>query len=302
MNTTELAQHIVRRSDGTTLDELKSRSRMLSKSLRKIRMLERQLEQDGDTSQIQNHWVRLRRKVDIGLNKPFEWAASLDHIRSELAEVPLCETPDRRQFLPGGRWEEVSQTPHWLQWMHECKLHMPDGSVEDMGTFFVRVSTDRRYAGAGIWVYPHKNCYDFHSGHPHVGSGQHLCTGEAGEILGNLRKTHDWAAIHDIVCATLDTFNPDSPFWRIDRMHQEMRRCKVCGHDNDHPEQGAYVHRQREMHLDPEHSSDSPWRPRFICNDCIEARRRAAFTNALNDAQYNHNNQVRRRRYDNPSP
>jgi len=262
-------------------------------------MLERQLEQDGDTSEIQTHWGRLRRKVDMGVNKPFEWAASFDHIESELAELPLCETPDRRQFLPGGRWEEVSQTPHWIQWLHECKLHMPDGSVEDMGTFLVRVSTDRRSMGSGINVYPHKNCYDFHSGHPHVGSGQHLCTGDAGEILVNLRRTHDWAAIYDIVCATLDTFNPDSPFWRIDRMHQEMRRCKVCGHDNDHPEQGAYVHRQREMHIDPEWSSDSPWRPRFICNDCIQARRRAAFTNALNDAQYNHNNQVRRRRYDN---
>ena len=294
MNSTEIAQHIVRQSDGTTLDELRSRSKALSKSLRKIRMLERQLEQDGDTNQIQHQWSVLYRKAHQLSNKPYQWAAPVERIESELAELPLCETPLRQDYHPGGKWDEVSNTPHYLQWMHECKLHMPDGSVEDMGTFFVRVSTDRRHAGAGVYVYPFKNCYEFHSSHPHVGSGQHLCTGEADRMIGTLRKTHDWAALYDILCATLDTFNPDSPFWRIDRMHQEMQRCKRCGHDPEH-----YRSPARQMHIDPDYRSGSPYRPRFVCQECIEAQRRAAFRNALDEAQRAHNTQVRRRRYDN---
>ena len=295
MNTKDLAQHIVANSDGTTLDEIKSRSRMLSKSLRKIRMLERQVEQDGDTSQIQLQWARLRRKVDIAVNKPYGWAAPVDRVESELAELPLCETPVQQEFLPGSRWGEVSETPHQLQWLHECKLQMPDGSVEDMGTFFVRLNTDRRHVGSGVAVYPYKNCYEFHSSHPHVGSGQHMCMGEAGELMSNLRRSNDWAAIYDIVCATLDTFNPDSPFWRIDRMHQEMQRCKRCGHDPEH-----YRSPAREMHIDPDYRSDSPYRPRFVCSECIEAERRAAFKNALRDAQRGHHTEIARRRYDNP--
>ncbi len=295
MNTKELAQHIVRQSDGTTLDEIQSRSRMLSKSLRKIRMLERQLVQDGDTTKIQQQWVRLRRKVDIAVNKPYSWSASADRIESELAELPLCETPVMREYLPGGKWQEVSETPHYLQWLHECKLHMPDGSVEDMGTFFVRVSTDRRAMGSGIMVYPHKNCYDFHSSHPHVGSSYHLCTGEADRMIASLRKTHDWAALYDIVSGTLDTFNPDSPFWRIDRMHQEMKRCRRCGHDPEH-----YRSPARQMHVDPDYRSDGPYRPRFVCSECIEAERRAVFKNALRDAQRGHHTEIARRRYDNP--
>ena len=300
MNTTELAQHIVRQSDGTTLDEIQSRSRMLSKSLRKIRMLERQLEQDGDTTQIHHQWIRLRRKVDIAVNKPYGWAASTDRIESELAELPLCETPVMAEYLQSGKWSEVYDTPHYLQWMHECKLHMPDGSVEDMGTFFVRVSTDRRAMGSGVWVYPHKNCYEFHSSHPHVGSGQHLCTGEADRMIATLRKTNDWAALYDIVCATLDTFNPDSPFWRIDRMHQEMKRCKRCGHDNERDPVLRHASRKREMHLDPDYRSDSPYRPRFVCQECIDAERKAAFKNALRDAQHGYRTEIARRRYDNP--
>ncbi len=292
MNTKDIAQHIVANSDGTTLDEIKSRSRMLSKSLRKIRMLERQVEQDGDTSQIQLQWVRLRRKVDIAVNKPYNWSAPVDRVESELAELPLCETPAQQEFLPGSKWGEVSETPHYLQWMHECKLQMPDGSVEDMGTFFVRLNTDRRAIGSGVAVYPHKNCYEFHSSHPHVGSGQHMCMGEAGELMSNLRRTHDWAAMYDIISATLDTFNPDSPFWRIDRMHQELQRCRRCGYDterDDGPE--------RDMIPDPNWDPNGPYRPRLVCSECIEHERKRAFTNALNDAQYNHNNLVTRRRY-----
>ena len=68
MNTTELAQHIVQQSDGTTLDELRSRSKALSKSLRKIRMLERQLDQDGDTNQLQHQWSALYLKTHQLLN------------------------------------------------------------------------------------------------------------------------------------------------------------------------------------------------------------------------------------------
>ena len=292
MNSTEIAQHIVRQSDGTTLDELRSRSKALSKSLRKIRMLERQLEQDGDTNQIQHQWSVLYRKAHQLSNKPYQWAAPVERIESELAELPLCETPLRQDYHPGGKWDEVSNTPHYLQWMHECKLHMPDGSVEDMGTFFVRVSTDRRAMGSGIWIYPHKNCYEFHSSHPHVGSGQHLCTGEADRMIANLRKTHDWAALYDILCATLDTFNPDSPFWRIDRMHQEMKRCRRCGHDPEN-----YRSPARQMHEDPQ--PNSFYRPRLVCHECIETERKAAFRNALDEAQRAHNTQVRRRRYDN---
>ena len=294
MNTTELARHIVANSDGTTLDEIQSRSRMLSKSLRKIRMLERQLVQDGDTSQIQNQWVRLRRTVDRAVNKPYGWAVSADRIKSELEELPLCETPTQQEFLPGGKWGEVNETPHYIQWLHECKLQMPDGSVEDMGTFFVRVSTDYRSMGSGIMVYPHKNCYEFHSSHPHVGASQHMCTGEADRLIATLRKTHDWAALYDIICATLDTFNPDSPFWRVDRMHQEMQRCKRCGHDQEH-----YRSPRRRMHIDPDYRSDSPYRPRLVCQECIDAERKAAFRNALRDAQRGHHTQVHRRRYDN---
>jgi hypothetical protein len=295
MNTTELAQHIVRQSDGTTLDEIQSRSRMLSKSLRKIRMLERQLEQDGDTTPIQQQWVRLRRKVDIAVNKSYNWAASADRIESELAELPLCETPDRPEYQQGGKWNEVYHSPHYIQWMHECKLHMPDGSVEDMGTFFVRVNTDRRSMGSGINVYPHKRCYEFHSSHPHVGSGQHLCTGEADRMIASLRKSHDWATLYDIVCATLDTFNPDSPFWRVDRMFQEMKRCKRCGHDPEY-----YRSPARQMHMDPDYRTGSPYRPRLVCSECIEAERRAAFRNALRDAARGHHTEIARRRYDNP--
>ena len=295
MNTKQLAQHIVRQSDGTTLDEMQSRSRMLSKSLRKIRMLERQLEQDGDTTQIQHSWMRLRRKVDIAVNKPYRWSVSADRIESELAELPLCETPVRPEYLQSGKWSEVYDTPHYLQWMHECKLHMPDGSVEDMGTFFVRVSTDPRSMGSGIYVYPHKNCYEFHSSHPHVGTGQMMCTGEADRMIATLRKTHDWAALYDIVSATLDTFNPDSPFWRIDRMHEEMKRCRRCGHDPEH-----YRSPARQMYVDPDYRSDGPYRPRFVCSECIEAERRAAFRNALKDAQRGHHTEIARRRYDNP--
>jgi hypothetical protein len=295
MNTKDIAQHIVANSDGTTLDEMQSRSRMLSKSLRKIRMLERELEQDGDTLQIQQQWIRLRRKVDIAVNKPYGWAAPVDRVESELAELPLCETPVQQEFLPGGKWSEVSDTPHYLQWMHECKLQMPDGSVEDMGTFFVRLNTDRRALGSGAQVYPHKNCYEFHSSHPHVGSGQHMCMGQASELVSNLRRSHDWAAIYDIVCATLDTFNPDSPFWRIDRMHQEMQRCRRCGHDPEH-----YRSPARQMHMDPDYRTGSVYRPRLVCSECIEAERKAAFKNALRDAQRGHHTEISRRRYDNP--
>jgi len=294
MNTTELARHIVANSDGTTLDEMQSRSRMLSKSLRKIRMLERQLEQDGDTSQIQLQWVRLRRTVDRAVNKPYNWSAPIERIEGELAELPLCETPDLPQFKPGGKWQEVDESPFYLQWLHDCKLHMPDGSVADMGTFFVRVNTDRRAMGSAVNVYPVKNCYDFHSSHPHVGQGQHLCLGEAGQMVADLRRSHDWAALYDIVCATLDTFNPDSPFWRIDRMDQEMQRCKRCGHDPVHNRSPA-----RQMHRDPHWQPNGPYRPRHVCHECIEHERKEAFRTALHEAQYNHNNQVRRRRYDN---
>jgi|9_EtaG_2_1085328.scaffolds.fasta_scaffold05216_2 hypothetical protein len=291
MNTTEIAQHIVQQSDGTTLDELKSRSRMLSKSLRKIRMLERQLEQDGDTGQIQHQWVALRRRVDIAVNKPYNWSVSADRIESELAELPLCDLPDHPWFQPLGKWD-LGESPGRIQWTHDCKLKMPDGSVEDMGTFLVRLNTSRRCVGSGIYVFPLKNCYQFHSSHPHVGSNQNMCTGEAGELLSSLKKTHDWAAMYDIISATLDTFNPESPYWRPDRMHQEMRRCRRCGYDSRHDD-GP----ERDMIPDPTWDSNGPYRPRLVCSECIEHERKQAFTNALNDAQYNHNNLVRRRRY-----
>lgn len=292
MNTTELAQYIVRQSDGTTLDELRSRSKALSKSLRKIRMLERQLEQDGDTNQLQHQWSLLYRKAHQLSNKPYQWVAPVERIESELAELPLCDLPDHPWFLPDGKWD-VRDQPDRIQWTHDCKLHMPDGSVEDMGTFLVRLNTSRRCVGSGIFVYPLKNCYEFHSSHPHVGSSMNLCTGDAGDLLFKLKQTHDWAAMYDIISATLDTFNPDSPFWRIDRMHQELRRCRRCGYDterDDGPERG--------MIPDPTWDSNGPYRPRLVCSECIEHERKRAFTNALNEAARHHNHQVRRRRND----
>tara|TARA_R100001460_G_scaffold2686_5_gene8590 strand:- start:1736 stop:2617 length:882 start_codon:yes stop_codon:yes gene_type:complete len=291
MNATELAQYIVQQSDGTTLDELRSRSKALSKSLRKIRMLERQLEQDGDTNQLQRQWQVLYRKTHVLQNNTYNWAAPVERIESELAELPLCDLPDTPEFLPGGKWDVVDNQ-NQIQWMHDCKLYMPDGSVEDMGTFLVRLNPSRRCIGNGIYVYPVKNCYEFHSSHPHVGSGQNLCTGDAGEVLTNLKRTHDWAAIYDIISATLDTFNPDSPFWRIDRMHQEMRRCRRCGHDSQRDP-------ERDMIPDPLWDSNGPYRPRLVCSECIEAERKAAFNNALRDAQRNHHVQlIRRRQHD----
>ena len=296
MNIRDIAQHIVANSDGTTLDEIQSRSRMLSKSLRKIRMLERQLVQDGDTTPIQEQWVRLRRKVDIAVNKPYGWAAPAERIEAELAELPLCEVPIKQDYLPGGKWDLADRPDHSrIQWLHHCKLQMPDGSVEDMGTFLVRLNVTERYMGSGIYVYPYENCYEFHSSHPHVGSGQGLCVGQADSLMRELRRTHDWAAIYDVICATLDTFNPDSPFWRIDRMHQEMQRCKRCGHDPEH-----YRSPAREMHMDPDYRTGSLYRQRLVCSECIEAERKAAFKNALRDAQRGHRAEIVRRRYDNP--
>ena len=111
MNTKEIAQYIVRQSDGTTLDELRSRSKALSKSLRKIRMLERQLEQDGDTTPIQHQWSVLYRKAHQLSNKPYQWAAPVERIESELAELPLCDLPDHPWFHAGGKWD-MGESPN----------------------------------------------------------------------------------------------------------------------------------------------------------------------------------------------
>jgi len=290
MNTKEIAQYIVRQSDGTTLDELRSRSKALSKSLRKIRMLERQLEQDGDTTPIQHQWSVLYRKAHQLSNKPYQWAAPVERIESELAELPLCDLPDHPWFQAGGKWD-LGESPGRIQWTHDCKLQMPDGSVEDMGTFLVRLNTSRRCVGSGIYVYPLKNCYEFHSSHPHVGSSQCMCAGQAGDLLINLKQTHDWAAMYDIISATLDTFNPDSPFWRIDRMHEELRRCRRCGYDTQHDD-GP----ERDMIPDPNWDSNGPYRPRLVCSECIEYERKRVFTNALHEAERGHLTQTARRR------
>lgn len=280
MDIEPIVQKIIDTSPGADLVEMKSRSKALAAGLRKIRMLERQLEQDGDTEALHRAWNILCTGANRLADKHWKFSPSPDGIRAELNEIPLAEPPEHV-------YEQIREDDRdkCFGWYHHCRLNMPDGEVVDLGTFYVRL--DHRYHSPR--VYAHKNCYDYHSSHPHVASGGSMCMGDAEMLYRRLRDTNDWAAMYDVVCATLDTFNPSSPYWRIDSMRRDSEACRVCGTPDT-----------MDLMPDPMWDPNGPYRQRLICEVCLDRERRRAFRDALREASREHNNQVRRRRYDNP--
>ena len=249
---------------------------MIKSDLRKIRMLERQAEQDGDFTPLQQAWESFHRKCFRIYDKPWMIKPSRDHLKAELDQLELADPPQR--------WLTFCNEREGYGWYHKCNMLMPGGDTLDLGTFYIHIPF---HQGSDPCVLPAKDCYKYHSSHPHVGMSYTLCTGSAGPMMRRLRNTHDLAAIADIIAATLDTFNPESPYWRPDSMLREYQCCIECGKPDDND----------ELIVDPEFDTENGmYRPRLLCMDCYNERKRRAFKRALRKAEREASMQAHQRR------
>jgi hypothetical protein len=274
--TTHHISAILGHTRGADPDELKSRSKMIKSDLRKIRMLERQAEQDGDFWPLQRAWSSFQHKCYQIAEKPWVVKPTRDHLRAEFDQLELAEPP---QY-----WAVRCNENEGYGWYHKCNMMMPGGDTLDLGTFYVHVPYQM---GSDPMIFPAKNCYKYNSSHPHVGMSYTMCTGQAGPLMRQLRNTHDIAAISDIIAATLDTFNPDSPYWRPDSMLRDYSRCVECGKSDE----------DDELIVDPEfEDNNGMYRPRLLCLPCYDERRRRAFKRALRRAEREADMQAHQRR------
>ena len=274
--TTHIISAILGHCRGSDLDELKSRSKIIKGDLRKIRMLERQAEQDGDFTPLQQAWQSFQHKCYMISDKPWMIKPSRDHLQAELDQLELADPPQR--------WLTFCNEREGYGWYHKCNMLMPGGDTLDLGTFYIHIPFQTGYDPC---VLPAKDCYKYHSSHPHVGMSYTLCTGSAGPMMRRLRNTHDLAAIADIIAATLDTFNPESPYWRPDSMLREYQCCIECGKPDDND----------ELIVDPEFDTENGmYRPRLLCMDCYNERKRRAFKRALRKAEREATLQAHQRR------
>lgn len=315
------AEFIHDRCDGTTKEELASRSKMLRHGLRRLRSLERDVVNGNCTpARLQRAWSQLIETSSRVYRQDFQLKPDISELEQELGY--LDESVELQ--LP---WHKHAA----FAFHHHCHIEI-HGEVIDMGTYHVDVVTQQTRNQPYVYVTPLKDCLCGYTGtlHPHISDGT-LCMGELRNHMYNAWNERNIQAIIDMIRATLDNYNPGSPYQSIDKWFDEDVICTKCGRQMDpdqeltryhprtinphgmprdlrgawdnfltfdyrsewHPFHGKHIHRGRNRLFN---YPEGTFRNITICNSCFKELKDHVFRHALRQAVVNHDYEVRIRR------
>lgn len=308
------AEFIHSMCEGTTAEEVASRSKILGRGLRHLRSLERDVRTGRATpEQLQQAWSRIIESASRAYRRDFKVKPDISHIQSELGFV------DDELQLP---WHNRAA----FGFEHHCLMQVHD-EVLDMGTYHVDIVTKECAGQPYVVVYPLKDCFTGFTGtlHPHVSDGQ-LCMGELRQHLYRAWVNNNIQAMVDMVRSTLDTYNPNSPYQGIDKWLEHDLYCSKChrhipdksdrmlinphgmprelrgvwdtcltfdSRSEHHPFYRKDFHDgRRRLHNYP----DGTFRDVVVCRQCFNDMKDHAFRTALRQAVNNHDYEIRIRR------
>jgi hypothetical protein len=307
------AQFIYERCEGTTPEELSSRSKTLRHGLRRLRTMERDLLKGTVTPhQLQNAWSKMIETSSRMYRKDFHLRPNISSLEEELGYV------EDELKLP---WDKDGA----FGFEHHCHLEV-HGEVIDMGVYRIDLITRNVGGCPYVRIYPLKDCFCGFTGtlHPHVSDGQ-LCMGELRQILYNAWQSRNIQSIVDMIRTTLDTYNPGSPYQTIEKWLEHDCYCNKCHRfiptderrtinphgmprelrgawdecltfdrrSEHHPFYGKDFHvRTRRVNNYP----DGTFRDVVVCDRCFRDMKDYAFRHALREAASNFASDIRRRR------
>jgi hypothetical protein len=318
------AEYIQERCDGTTVEEVSTRSKTLGHGLRRLRTMERDVRQGRiSAEQLRTAWDKLINTALAQPRKQFSLKPTVASIEEEMGYV------DVELQLP---WHKYGA----FGFHHHCIIDF-DGEEVDMGTYHVDLITQECGSAPGVWVQPLKDCFCGYTGtlHPHVSDGQ-LCLGDGRQHLWNAWSSKNIQAVIDIITSTLNNYNPGSPYQSFDKWLEADQYCSHCHRRMDygdsrevnphgmprnlrgvwdtclgdsyrtehHPLYGKELHdiRGGRSAMRKHNWPEGTFRNVTICSRCFNEMRDATFRQALRSAVTNHEFEIRqrRRRRDNP--
>ena len=310
------AEFIHERCDGTTPEELASRSKMLRHGLRRIRTIERDLiKGTASPDRLRHAWSQLIETSSRVYRQDFTLKPDISSIEDELQYVD--ESVELQ--LP---WHKQAA----FAFHHDCVIEW-DNEVLDMGKYHVDVVTRDCSGHPHVYVTPLKDCFCGYTGtlHPHISDGA-LCMGELRQHLYTAWSNRNIQAMIDMIKTTLDTYNPGSPYQSIEKWLDADSYCNKCNrlvpHNDrrtinphgmprefrgvwDHFLSFDYRSEWHPFYQKDTHSShrvrdlnypDGTFRDVTVCSRCFEEMRDHVFRQAFREAVVNHDRQIRNRR------
>ena len=209
------AEFIHERCDGATPEEMASRSKMLRHGLRRLRSLERDvINGNGDPARLQRAWSQLIETSSRVYRQDFTLRPDISSLEEELG------------YLDDGVELQLPWHKHAaFAFNHQCTIEW-DNEVLDMGMYHIDVVTRDTRNQPYVQVTPLKDCFCGFTGtlHPHISDGQ-LCMGELRQPLTNAWRTKNIQSMIDLIKATLDSYNPGSPYQSIEKWFEAHLYC-----------------------------------------------------------------------------